>query len=121
MAAMLPPGGLAASLFVAVAHVGFMVLETFLWTSPRGRRIFGTTAEEAETTKVLAQNQGVYNGALAVVLAWAALSGARPTVIALLAFIVVVGIYGGVTAKRSILVTQAVPAAVAMILVWLGW
>lgn len=102
------------TLIVAALHVAFMVLETFLWTKPAGRRIFGTGVEEAQTTKVLAANQGVYNGALAGVLAWAALSGNAPATIALLGFVVVVGIYGGFTASRGILVLQALPAAVAL-------
>jgi putative membrane protein len=111
---------LAATLVVALAHVAFMVLETFLWTTRRGRKIFGQTVEQAEATKVLAKNQGIYNGALAAVLAWAAFSGPRSTVVALLLFVVVVGAYGGITAKPTILVVQALPAAIALALVLLG-
>lgn len=112
--------GLVATLAVSAAHVGFMVLETFLWTAPAGRRIFAQSEEEAEQTKVLAQNQGVYNGALAVLLAWAALSGQGPAVVAILIFVIVVGIYGAITAKPSILFVQALPAAVALALTLLA-
>jgi putative membrane protein len=117
---MLHLAALALTLLVAVLHLGFMVLETFLWEKPTGRRIFGQSVEDAETTKVLAHNQGVYNGALAVLIAWAALSDQRATVIALLAFVIVVGIFGGLTAKRSIIVMQALPAAIALALTWLA-
>ena len=104
------------TLIVAALHVAFMALETFLWTTPRVRKIFGQSEEDAQKTKVLAQNQGVYNGALAAALAYAAIVGQRETVIVLLAFIVVVGIYGGITAKKSIIATQALPAAIALAL-----
>ena len=114
---MLSAAALVATLVVVVLHVIFMVLETFLWTTPRGRRIFGQTREQAEATKVLANNQGVYNGALAALLAWAAFAAPSTTVMAVLAFVIVVGIYGGITAKRTILLIQALPAAVAMVLV----
>jgi putative membrane protein len=117
---MLHFAALALTLLVAVLHLGFMVLETFLWEGPTGRRIFGQTVEQAESTKVLAHNQGVYNGALAVLIAWAALSDQHATVVALLVFVIVVGVYGGFTAKRSILVTQAVPAAIALALTLLA-
>ena len=53
----------------ALLHVYVFVLESFLWTAPRTRATFGTTAEEAEATKLLAYNQGFYNLFLAVVTA----------------------------------------------------
>ena len=107
---------LSLTLLVAVAHVGFMVLETFLWTTPRVRRIFGQSAEQAEASKVLAGNQGVYNGALGASLAWAALAGQTAAASVLLVFVIVVGLYGAATAKRSILFVQAMPAAIALAL-----
>ena len=112
--------GLVATLIVAFLHVVFMVLETFLWATPRGRKIFGQTKEQAEVTKVLAANQGVYNGALAGLLVWASLAAQRQTVVALLIFVIVVGVYGAVTAKPTILFLQALPAAIALALVLLG-
>jgi putative membrane protein len=117
---MLALAALIATLVVAALHAVFMILETFLWTTPRGRRIFGQSVEDAEKTKVLAQNQGVYNGALAAALAYAALTGSTTTTIVLLIFVIVVGVYGGATAKRSILFIQAAPAAIALALVWLS-
>lgn len=115
-----PPPMLAAiaTFFVAALHVLFMVLETFLWTTPKVRKRFGQTAEQAETTKVLAANQGVYNGALAGALIWAQVSGELAARGVLLLFVVVVGVYGAATAKRSILFIQALPAAVALALGW---
>lgn len=117
MATMLSLPALVAVLVVAALHVVFMVLETFMWTTPFGRRTFGQSVEDAEKTKVLAQNQGVYNGALAGLLVWGAFRASAETVVALLVFVVVVGVYGGVTAKRSILFMQALPAAIAIALV----
>lgn len=112
----MPTLALAFTLLVAALHLVFMALETFLWTTPKGLEIFGQTREEAEATKVLAANQGVYNGLLAALLAWAALTDQGATVIAVLIFIIGVGIYGGATAKRTILLIQALPAAVALAL-----
>lgn len=112
--------GTAFALFVAVSHFLFMVVETFLWTSPGVRRRFGQTAEQAAATKVLAANQGVYNGALAGAILWSVLAHQPATTTVLLAFVVVVGLYGGYSAKRSILVVQALPAAIALALVHFG-
>ncbi len=105
----------AASLFVALLHFGFMVLETFMWTTTRVRRIFGQTVEGAATTKLLAANQGVYNGALALCLAVSAVMDERFAIRLLLGFVIVVGIYGAVSVKRSILFIQALPAALALL------
>ena len=107
---------IAASLVVAALHVVFMLLESVLWTTPTGRRIFAQTPESAETTKVLALNQGIYNGGVAALLAWAALSHRQDTAVALLIFVVAMGIVGAVTAKPTILLFQAVPAAAALAL-----
>jgi putative membrane protein len=111
---------LVLTLLVAVLHVGFMVLETFLWTTPKVRRSFGMSTEDAETTRVLAANQGVYNGALAAALAYAALRGEWTAATILLAFVVVVGLYGAYSARWTILVIQALPAAGALAAILLG-
>ena len=111
---------LALTLVVAALHVVFWVLESFLWTTPFGLKFFGQKRDAAEATKVLAQNQGFYNGGVAALLAWAALTGRADATAALLIFVVAMGIVGGVTAKRSILVVQALPAAIALALVWLA-
>lgn len=111
---------LVTTLIVALAHIAFMVVETFLWTTPAVRKSFGQSAEEAAATALLAKNQGVYNGALGGALAWAALTSATHTQTVLLVFVIVVGIYGAATAKRSILFVQALPAAIALALTLLG-
>ena len=109
-----------ATFFVAALHVLFMVFETFLWTTPNVRKRFGQTAEQAETTKVLAANQGVYNGALAAGLVWAQVTGELAARSMLLVFVIAVGIYGAASAKRSILFIQALPAAIALALAFAG-
>ncbi len=105
---------------VALLHLWFLVLEMFLWTTPRGRKTFGMTAEKAEATKVLAANQGLYNGFLAAGLGWGLLAGADgyPVKVFFLGCVIVAGIFGAATAARKILWVQAVPAAVALALVW---
>jgi putative membrane protein len=113
---MLSLAAFYVTLFVAFAHLGFMVLETFLWTQPAGMKIFRQTREQAEQTKVLAQNQGIYNGGVAALLAWAVFAGQGPTVIAVLIAIIVFGVYGAITAKGTILFFQALPAAIALTL-----
>lgn len=109
----------AATLVVAVLHVVFMILESVLWTTPRGRKVFGQSVEDAEKTKVLALNQGLYNGGVAALLAWAALTDRVDATGALLIFVIAMGIVGAVTAKPTILLFQAIPAAVALTLVLL--
>ncbi|MBV8928100.1 MAG: DUF1304 domain-containing protein [Mycobacteriaceae bacterium] len=61
--------GLIFAALAALLHVYIFVLESLLWTAPRTRATFGTTAEEAATTKLLAFNQGFYNLFLAIVTA----------------------------------------------------
>lgn len=107
-----------AALFVAFEHFLFMAMETFLWTTPRVRKIFGQSAESAETTKLLAMNQGVYNGALALSLAVSALLDQRFCLRMMLGFVIVVGLYGGFTVKRTIALVQALPAAIALALTY---
>jgi putative membrane protein len=104
---------------VAALHVYFLVLEMFLWTGPTGQRVFGRTAAEQESSKVLAANQGLYNGFLAAGLVWSLVAGA-PIALAVRSFflgcVVVAGIYGGLTATRRILFVQALPAAIALVI-----
>lgn len=110
----------ALILIVALLHVGFAILEMFLWTSPIGLRIFGQTPEFMQTTAVLAANQGLYNLLLAGGLAWAALSGARDLRVFFLVCVIAAGVFGGMTAKATIMLTQAAPAAVALLFVLLA-
>ena len=102
---------------VAALHLYFLVLEMFLWATPVGQKVFGRTAEEQESTKVLAANQGLYNGFLAAGLVWSLVGGpvAIPIRTFFLGCVVVAGIYGGFTATRKILFVQAVPAALALV------
>ena len=114
---------LAASIaitVVALLHVYIMVLEMFMWTRPAGRRTFGLTPEFAATSRVLAANQGLYNGFLAVGLVWGLLPGS-PAAIApfFLGCVIVAGVFGAATASRKILWVQALPAAIALLLFWL--
>ncbi|MEO8381049.1 MAG: DUF1304 domain-containing protein [Acidobacteriota bacterium] len=114
-----------AVVIVALLHVGFLVLEMFLWNTPRGRRIFGLTPELGEATAKLAANQGLYNGFLAAGLLWGA-CGTFPGNDALrvqlffLACVIIAGLFGGLTTKRTILWTQALPGIIAAVLVWLA-
>ena len=104
---------------VAMLHVYFMVLEMFLWDTPRGRRTFGLTPEFATASKSLAANQGLYNGFLAAGLVWGLLLGDGGYAIKLffLGCVVVAGIFGAATASKKILYVQALPGAIAMALV----
>ena len=101
---------------VALIHLYFLVLEMFMWDTPRGRRIFGTTPEFAAESKTLAANQGLYNGFLSAGLFWALTLGAagRPVIVFFLACVIVAGVYGAVTVTRKILFVQALPAAIAL-------
>ena len=104
---------------VAVIHVYILVLEMFLWDKPTGLRAFGQTPEAAAASRVLAANQGLYNGFLAAGLAWGLLLGPDGTAVKLffLACVLIAGLYGAATASRKILYVQAVPAAIGLALV----
>ncbi len=112
----------SAILLVASLHVGFLVLEMFLWARPTGRRVFGHSAETARQTKVLAANQGLYNGFLAAGLFWSlARNGGDPQVATFfLACVLIAGLYGAWSASRTILWVQALPAAIALTFVSLS-
>lgn len=101
---------------VAVLHVLFLILEMFLWNTPFGRRTFGLSAEFAKESAKLAANQGLYNGFLAAGLVWGLLAHDFHAKIFFLACVIVAGIYGGITVKRSILFIQALPAIIALVL-----
>ena len=107
---------------IAALHLYILVLEMFLWEAPRTRAVFGTSAEFAAASKVLAGNQGLYNGFLAAGLVWALWLGAEGRGVALffLACVLVAGIYGAATASRRILFVQALPSALAIAAVLLG-
>ena len=102
---------------VAVIHAYFLVLEMFLWRTPFGRRVFGTTPEFAQASARLAANQGLYNGFLVAALGWG-LAAPDPTGfqfrVYALACVIVAGAYGALTVSRRILLVQALPAALAL-------
>ncbi len=111
---------LVAVLLVAVLHIAILVLEMFLWRTPYGGRRFGLSREDVETTAAMAANQGLYNGFLAAGLVWAAVAEPElgtPLAIFFLACVIVAGLFGAATAKKTILFIQALPAAVALMLV----
>ncbi|MBF4765464.1 DUF1304 domain-containing protein [Nocardioides islandensis] len=105
---------------VAALHLYFLVLEMFLWTTPRGRAAFGTDPEFAEASKTLAANQGLYNGFLVAGLVWGLVADKDDVTVFFLLCVIVAGLYGAATVSRKILVVQALPAAVALVLVVLA-
>jgi putative membrane protein len=101
--------------FVAIEHVGILILEMFFWNHPVGQRIFGMSPEVSAASETLAANQGLYNGFLAAGLFWGLIENRRDLKLFFLICVVIAGIFGGLTAKTSILYTQATPAAIALI------
>ena len=109
--------------FVALEHVAFFVLESFLFKTPLGLKIFKLTPAAAETSAILAANQGVYNGFLAAGLVWGLLAPpemAAPIKTFFLACVVIAGIVGGATASRGIFLVQALPGLLALVLLRAG-
>lgn len=107
---------------VAVLHLWFLVLEMFLWDKPYGLKIFGHSRKSATASKVLAMNQGLYNGFLATGLIWGMILGeaGESVRIFFLLCVVAAGIFGGLTASRKILYVQALPAAVTLAFVFMN-
>ncbi len=101
---------------IALEHVWVLILEMFLWTHRIGLKAFGQTREAAESSKVLAANQGLYNGFLAAGLIWGLVGGEWSVKLFFVLCVLIAGVYGGLTAKRSILVVQALPALIALLL-----
>ena len=99
---------------VALLHLYFLVLEMFFWTRPIGLKTFRNTPEKAEVTRVLAANQGLYNGFLAAGLLYAAITGSREFALFFLACVVVAGLYGAYSVNKRIFVVQGVPALAAL-------
>lgn len=107
-------------ILVALLHVYFLVLEMFLWTKPLGMKVFRNTPEKAETTKVLAANQGLYNGFLAAGLFWAAFAGKADVGLFFLGCVVIAALYGAYSVSKRIFYVQGVPALVAIAAVVFG-
>ena len=104
---------------VAALHVCFMILEMFLWTKPLGLRTFRQSLEKATSSAVLAANQGLYNGFLAAGLIWGLLHGTPAVAFQIKLFfllcVILAGIFGAATVSRKILFVQALPAAIALV------
>jgi putative membrane protein len=106
---------------VALIHVYILVLEMFLWDKPAGLRAFGQTQAAATASRVLAANQGLYNGFLAAGLFWGLSLGqaGHDVKVFFLLCVLVAGLYGAATASRKILFVQAIPAAVGLVLLFI--
>jgi putative membrane protein len=107
---------------IALIHVYILVLEMFLWDKPMGLRAFGQSQAEATASKVLAANQGLYNGFLAAGLFWGLSLGAAGTSVKVffLCCVLIAGLYGAATANRKILFIQAIPAAIGLGLLFMS-
>lgn len=107
---------------IGLLHIYILVLEMFLWDKPAGLKAFRQTPETAALTKVLAANQGLYNGFLAAGLLWGVWLGPAgdPVKVFFLLCVLVAGLYGAATASRKILFIQAVPAVIGLLLVALS-
>lgn len=109
-------------IFVAIQHAGFMILEMFFWTKPLGLKIFRQSKERAEVSRVLAANQGLYNGFLAAGLIYALAYPDRAVSYNLinlfLLFVLTAGLYGGWSVSRRIWIVQALPALATLILLF---
>lgn len=109
---------------VAALHLYFLVLEMFLWTKPKGLATFGNTLEKAQQSAVLAANQGLYNGFLAAGLIWGLVHPNPAVGFQIKAFfllcVIVAGLYGGYSVSKRIVIVQALPAIVALALLWIA-
>lgn len=114
----------ALVLLVAIEHVYILILEMFLWTGPRALKAFGMTQAFAESSKVLAANQGLYNGFLALGLFWGLLHPDKGFAFQIQVFflscVLMAALYGALTAKKSILIVQGLPAFLAISFVLLS-
>lgn len=107
---------ITASCIVIALHIGFMVLEMFLWNRPQGRRIFGLSQDFAQQTATLAANQGLYNGFLAAGLTWGLIAADGWILIFFLCCVIIAGIFGALSVKTSIFWIQAMPAIISLVL-----
>lgn len=109
-------------ILIALLHFWFLILEMFLWDKPSGLKVFRHSLKEAQTTKVLAMNQGLYNGFLAAGLTWSLLANEQADSIKIffLSCIIVAGIFGAITVHKKIIYIQAYPAVIVLLLVLLS-
>lgn len=110
-------------IIVALEHFYFLILEMFLWTKPFGRKVFHNTEDYSRSTKVLAANQGLYNGFLAAGLIWSFfisdVSFATDVKIFFLSCVLIAGIYGGYSVSKRLFIIQGIPAGLTLILLFL--
>lgn len=104
---------------IALIHVYILVLEMFLWTTPKGLKVFNQTLEKAQASAVLAANQGLYNGFLAAGLIWSLRDPAVAIRIFFLSCIFIAGLYGSFSANKKILFIQTIPAAITLALIYI--
>lgn len=111
-----------ATLLIALLQTWILVLEMFFWTRPLGKKVFRLSDDFAAASRVLAANQGLYNGFLAAGLFWGLWLGPEGVAVRLffLGCVLVAGLYGAATVGKKILYVQGIPAGIAMALVWLG-
>ena len=105
---------------IAILHLWFLILEMFLWNHPFGRKTFKMTPEYSQASASLAANQGLYNGFLAAGLIWGLISNVFSVKLFFLICVLIAGIFGGITAKRTILYIQALPALIGLLLLYLS-
>lgn len=108
---------------IALEHLLFLILEMFLWTKPLGLKVFLQTQDQAEKSRVLAANQGLYNGFLATGLLWGLLNPdimlGKEIVVFFLICVSVAGVYGGVSVNKKIFYIQALPALIVLVMLWI--
>lgn len=111
-------------LIIAAQHIAFLLLEMFFWAKPLGLKIFKQTLEQAQYSKALAANQGLYNGFLAAGLIWGLLNKNESFALELQIFfsscVLVAGLFGAYTVSTRILFIQAAPAGLALIILCLS-
>ena len=115
--------GMGLSGLVALLHVYFLVLEMFLWQTPRGLKTFALTKEQAAETATLAGNQGLYNGFLAAGVVWGLVSNPAERferTAFFLGCVIIAGLYGAATVNKRIFFVQTVPALLALSTLYLG-
>src|SRR5690606_11353443 len=102
---------------VALEHLYFLILEMFFWTKPKGMKAFGLKSKQfAEDTKILAANQGLYNGFLAVGLILSLIQNNIYFAVFFLVCVILAGIYGAYSTKKTkVFYIQSIPAILCII------
>lgn len=110
--------------FVAIIHIYILILEMFLWTT-RGKKVFLTISDDLfEKTKVMAANQGLYNGFLAAGLVGSLFISdpiwSRNSALFFVLCVLVAGIFGALTVSKRIFYVQGIPAILVLISLFFG-